>query len=135
MSLPERLLLLASRTPHGPDLPGGVEHWEQATALDLLRREFPTFDRHVAGASVLDFGCGDGWQSVALASAHAANVVGVDTNPACLARATALAARLGLAGVEFCPHVSPQRLGTFDVVISHSAGEESGLSGLREQAP
>ena len=125
MSLPEKLLLLASRTRDEPDLPGGIERWDQATALDLLRREFPMFDRRVAGASLLDFGCGDGWQSVAIASGGVRDVIGVDTNPCCLARAHALAAGLGIKAVEFYPRIPPGRFGTFDVVISQMRSLEA----------
>src|SRR5690349_20610444 len=123
MGLGERVLLLASRPPGGPDLPGGIEDWDEVTALDLLRHEFPTFDQCVAGASVLDFGCGNGWQSVAMGYAGAGDDVGVDTNPACLTRARSLAARAGLTRVEFYSRVPPRRLGTFDVVISQNSFE------------
>ena len=71
-------------------------------ALALLTRVFPDFEQEIEGKDVLDFGCGAGFQSVAMAQCGARFVLGLDTNPKTLARARELGASMGLEGrVEF----------------------------------
>jgi SAM-dependent methyltransferase len=60
--------------------------------LDYTLKALPT----LAGASVLDVGCGSGRGSVALARHGAAHVVGVDVSRHMLSLATALAAECGV---------------------------------------
>lgn len=92
--------------------PGGPA--ELARVLDGL---------DLAGARVLDIGCGAGGPTVALAAEHgAAEVVGIDVEPAPCAAATALVARQGLAARVTIRQVAPGPLpfaeGVFDVVVS-----------------
>src|SRR5687768_12215188 len=49
-------------------------------ALGLLLRVYPELIERIHGKRVLDFGCGPGTQAIALATAGAARVVGVDLN-------------------------------------------------------
>ena len=94
-------------------------------ALDLVRREFPDFARRIAGTAVLAFGCGNGWQSVAMAHAQASYVMGVDTNDRCLKNARLLAGRLGLPAerVEFVSTLPDGSRGRFDLAISQNSFE------------
>lgn len=125
MRLSERILLLLSRAPEEPDLLSGTDEWTPTNALDLLRRAFPDFDERISGRGVLDFGCGDGYQCVAMAKRGAKYVLGVDTSEAGLAKARALADQQGvrMGQVEFSNSVPLERAGTFDVVVSQNSFE------------
>jgi 2-polyprenyl-3-methyl-5-hydroxy-6-metoxy-1,4-benzoquinol methylase len=91
LSRSERLLLLLSRKP------GTVEHSREgegtalAGAPSQLCRAFPDFPGLIAGKDVLDFGCGEGWQAVAMAQRGARFVLGLDSNANTLAKACRLA--------------------------------------------
>lgn len=121
----ERLLLWLSRDPASADYADAVPDWTLETALDHLLRAFPDFQDRIRGKACLDFGCGGGWQSVALARAGARWVLGVDTNPKTLQSARALAARQSVspATVEFAERLPEGRESTFDVVISQNSME------------
>jgi SAM-dependent methyltransferase len=127
MSFGERILLLLSR-PLGPDLPGGVEEWNERNALDLIRHEVPGFDRLIAAGSIVDFGCGNGWQSLAMAQDGARSVLGVDANPGCIRYAQALAAsrQPTAAQLDFAIALPPASAESFDVVISQNSFEHFG---------
>ena len=125
MWLAERILLLCSRPAEQPDFVARHEQWNDANALELLRRQFPNFDRLIAGKAVLDFGCGHGWQSLAMARAGARHVLGVDTNDKSLQTARELAARSGLPTdrLQFAKALGAEHAGAFDVVISQNSFE------------
>ena len=123
--LAEHLLLALSRAPHEPDLPEGAGRWDEETALSVLRREFPDFDRYIDGKRVVDWGCGDGWQSVAMLRVGASYVVGVDTNPPRLSHARALATGMNVPAdrVAFVTGLREIGRGRFDLVISQDSVE------------
>lgn len=54
------------------------EQWTTESALKSLVREFPDFKDRIRDKHILDFGCGDGFQTIAMARSGAARVVGVD---------------------------------------------------------
>jgi len=117
-----------SRLSRAPSDETDAAHSDPAYApgeeLAILRREFPDFSALVAGKRVADFGCGTGEQAIALARDEGCDVVGIDSNPATLARAKARAEGRPLAGrVQFVERVTPDLEGTFDVVISQNAME------------
>lgn len=124
MSLGEKILLSFSRDPGACDYTEAVDQTTVATALDGLRGAFPDLDLLIVDAMVVDFGCGSGWQSVALAHSGAARVVGVDNNVRTLAVAQALAASEQLHDrVSFVQTLENELHGTFDVVVSQNAFE------------
>lgn len=124
MTLGERILLRFSRDPQSADYSDAVDTASVQTALDGLRRAFPDLNELVAGANVVDFGCGAGWQSVALAHCGTARVLGVDNNLRTLAAARALAIRENADDrVSFVPELTEELHGSFDVVISQNAFE------------
>ena len=94
------------------------------TALSLLKAQFPGFLLSIADKKVLDFGCGQGYQSLALGVAGARQVVGVDIDMRHLANAGELAQQSGVADrVKF---VAPSELGDcglFDVVLAYNSME------------
>ena len=128
MRIGERVLLALSRDPAGGDYADAAGEPTVDGALDNLRRRFPDLAERVRGKRVLDFGCGAGWQAAALAREGAARVVGLDTNAATLARARALAARLGIGEdrLAFAEEMAPGMRGAFDVVVSQDAMEHFG---------
>lgn len=119
------MLLALSRAPETEDLAGGQADWSLESALTTLERAFPDLPSLIQGKHVLDFGCGGGWQTMALSRAGALHVCGVDTNHRVLERARERAARAGFdsAAIGFVDHVGALQRKTFDVVISQNAME------------
>lgn len=84
--------------------------------LKVLRREYPDLAQMVMGKSVLDFGCGYGEQSRALAEAYGCVVTGYDNNPRVLDEARKKPAQR----VRFVESLDAQQ---YDVVVSLNAME------------
>lgn len=119
MKLAERLLTLLSHEPEGAG--DGVDSRDP---LALLNRVFPGFEREIKGKDVLDFGCGAGLQSAAMAGCGARFVLGLDTNPKTLHRARELGAGLGLdRRVVFASALGADHAARFDFVISQNSME------------
>lgn len=83
--------------------------------LTVLRREYPDLKQLIEGKRVLDFGCGNGHQSAALAE-MGADVTGLDINLATLDRA-----RRAHPNIRFVSDIADGE--TWDVVISQNAME------------
>ncbi len=127
MTILERLLLALSYAPGTPAPPAPNSDWTTENALELLSSAFPGFVEAVRGRSVLDFGCGTGFQCAALARAGAERVVGIDSNPRVLAEARALVERLGLSGrIALRTALAPADAGAHDLVISQHSMEHYG---------
>ena len=124
LSLEERLLFSMARNPNLAEI-GSTAHYNIENCLDFPRKMFPDFDLLVRGKTVLDHGCGYGWQSVALRRhCAAARVFGLDVVNAHLDHGRRLARRHEVAdAVEFGPAAPPDLRGQFDVVLSLSAFE------------
>lgn len=124
MKLSEKLLLSLSRKPEHTDYQTSQENWNLENALSILERDFPNFKIDVIGKEVLDFGCGEGWQCVALAKMKTKYVLGLDTNQETLKRAWDLAREFGVSiPVEFRDKMEDRFKGRFDVVISQNSME------------
>lgn len=93
-----RILRLFCRAPNVPDYAMEGIHYEQGKEITLLAELFPGLFDDLVGKRVVDFGCGLGYQSIALARAGAREVIGVDINDAALAAAEQLAIREGVTG-------------------------------------
>jgi SAM-dependent methyltransferase len=123
LSWAERALLRLSKHPHDVEVvadygaPG--DRWNLGNALSSFETAFPGFIEQIQGQRVLDYGCGDGFQSVALAQAGARAVVGAEVSDARLGNARKLAASSNATDVEF----TRQAEGAFDSVISLDAVE------------
>jgi len=123
-TLAARLLLLLSRKPGDEEYETGTPRPNLQGALNLLFAVFPDFGGRIFGRSILDFGCGLGYQAVALVKAGAKHVVGLETNPKTLNKARELAASAGVpAGIEFTDCLEPRFQSAFDVVISQNSFE------------
>jgi SAM-dependent methyltransferase len=92
MRLGERILLRLSRKPGSSEYAGATLKYTVDNALDFPRKTIPDLLDHIRDKTVLDYGCGPGFQAVALANRGAKAVVGVDINETWLERAAALAA-------------------------------------------
>jgi SAM-dependent methyltransferase len=85
---------------------------------------FPEFLSLTAGRDVLDFGCGLGFQAVAMALQGACRVVGVDISEKGLQNGRDVAARSGVADrVTFAERVGEEHYGRFDLVVSLNSME------------
>jgi SAM-dependent methyltransferase len=124
MRMGELILGMLSRAPSSEASVHADPSYAPGEELAVLHREFPGFSALVAGKRVADFGCGTGEQAIALARDEGCDVVGIDSNPATLARAKERAAGQPVTGsVRFVESVTPDLEGAFDVVISQNAME------------
>ena len=121
----ERLLLLLSRDPEEADYHSSEDEYTMENALSLLENEFPDFGRLVAGRRVVDFGCGLGYQSIALVKKYKCFVVGIDINQKTLAKAIKLAQfhNIPPSKLIFVHEVSKDLLNNFDIVVSQNSFE------------
>src|SRR5712672_456140 len=127
MSVAERILARLSRDPGTADYPSPstLARRNVDTALSTLTRQFPGFDQLVAGRRVVDFGCGYGYQCLALATKHDCTVVGIDINPEGTSKGIAMASAMNVpeSRLSFVDRATSAMKGTFDVAISHNSFE------------
>lgn len=124
MKLAEKILLLLSRSPgiaskaKGKFVYWGEDREKLDNPLSLLCEMFPGFEKVILGKRIVDFGCGPGRHSVALAMRGAEFVLGIDSNPIALERARALSRRLRVTNkVEFT-EMADGHEAKYDLVIS-----------------
>jgi SAM-dependent methyltransferase len=123
LTLEERLLLKLAKTEEAPPL-GATDNYSLDNCLQFPRKTIPGFDTLIRGKKVLDYGCGPGWQAVAmLTQCGAASVFGLDINPQWLDHGRRLAEQSRADRVQFGSVVPPELVGTFDLVLSISAFE------------
>lgn len=91
MRIGERILLHLSRKPGSEEYAGATSNYTVDNALDFPMKTIPRFIDQIKDKTVLDFGCGPGYQAVAMVLRGAKSVVGVDINETWLDRASALA--------------------------------------------
>ncbi|GJL95715.1 MAG: hypothetical protein DHS20C05_21200 [Hyphococcus sp.] len=123
LSLTEQLLLFWSKHPDDVDKTSNYElatdQWTVGSALDPFHEAFPKFEDAIRGKAVLDYGCGDGFQSVAMSQLGAAKVLGVEIEQNRRDHAAKLAAEMRASNVSFAEKIS----GAFDVIVSLNAME------------
>jgi SAM-dependent methyltransferase len=126
--LQEKILLKFCKKPEPPKGDINLEEWSVDTALSLLERVYTDFQSQMENKSVCDFGCGVGYQSVALAhAARAGKVLGVDINPRRIKEAKKFSKQF-LGGkyarnIEFSDGIEPYHKGKYDAVISQNSME------------
>lgn len=125
MNIGERILLSLSRTPKGNDYLQNDAETTIDNALNLLTCVYPNFRALVSGKRVVDFGCGTGYQSIALVTKYDCSVFGVDTNKNTLMKAIKIAKNHNVSSqkLSFVESISPDMLNSFDVVISQNSFE------------
>lgn len=122
--LTEKLLLMLSRKPEADDYEASKDHWSVETALRQFCACFPGFLACTPGKEILDFGCGTGYQAVALAQMGAKRVVGLDVNAYYINNACQLAQDAGVSDkVEFCNSFDDSFRSRFDIVTSQNSME------------
>lgn len=128
MRLAEKLLLYLAGKPRSNDyMAVQQEEWNLDDALYLLCRVFPNFLSNIVGKEILDYGCGTGWQTVALARNGAKYVLGLDTNQRALKKAQDLVRHLGMIGqIELTDKLESRFKDRFDIVISQNSMEHFG---------
>src|SRR5687767_13323123 len=92
MRIGEWILLRLSRKPGSHEYAGATLNYTVDNALDFPKKTIPDLLERIKDKVILDYGCGPGYQAVAMARLGAKSVVGVDINQAWLERARALAA-------------------------------------------
>ncbi len=110
-----------ARDPKGREI-GATAHYTLENCLDFPLKTVPDLIERIRGRLVLDFGCGPGWQAVAMKKLGAAEVWGVDIVDSHLEHARALAESAGVP-VNFVKAVPEKLKAAFDVVLSISAFE------------
>jgi ubiquinone/menaquinone biosynthesis C-methylase UbiE len=125
MSILEHFLLSVSRSREVGDYHQTDDEISIDNALNFLTELFPNFNRLVSGKRVVDFGCGVGYQSIALFKQCGCSVVGVDSNPNTLRKAIENANNQNISSKElsFVESISVDMLNSFDVVISQNSFE------------
>ena len=123
LRLAERILLAACRRVEAAPLAVATVSYTLDNALDYARRTIPRFLERIQGKTVLDYGCGPGWQAVAMRRAGASSVHGIDINDEWLSHGRDLAARAGVDGVIFGKATSAEK---YDIVLSLGAMEHFG---------
>lgn len=123
MKLSEKLLLGLSRKLENSDYKT-QEEWNPDNALFLLYDAFPGFIHAIKDKEILDFGCGAGYQAVALAKNGAKYVLGLDINKRALEKGRELAEKLNLnEKVNFSENLTERVKNKFDIVISQDSME------------
>ena len=117
-----RVLLFFCRAPGTPDYPTVEVHYEPGKELERLDEVFPGFSDKVRGKVVIDFGCGEGYQAVAIARAGASRVIGVEINERLLELARKRAASLRLEGTVGFERRLPDTLKA-DFIVSQNSFE------------
>jgi len=115
------LRLLSRRPEQGRYYDPGADY--SLDQLAQLKTMFSGFLSQISGKTVVDFGCGQGIQSLALAKNGAKHVVGVDIHTGHIQNARREAERLGLQNIMFYDAIDPLEKGGFDVLISHNSME------------
>jgi SAM-dependent methyltransferase len=92
--------------------------------LNLLHSEFPDFENWIKGKAVVDFGCGLGFQTTALANVGAEKVLGLDVNAEYIDYANRYAGECAedKSKLVFSSN-SKDQTGKYDAVISQNAME------------
>jgi SAM-dependent methyltransferase len=125
MKLSEWILRKLSRAQDQPEyyVPA-TEKWNADDALDYLIKAHPSFPDAIKGKKVLDYGCGPGWQTVGIAKAGAAKIVGVDILDEWLEHAKSLIDQYSCSDrAEIIDGRKEQLDNDFDVILSQDSFE------------
>lgn len=121
------LLLALSRGQNTRDFESSPDGRDVVSALTLLENVFPDFNSSIAGMDILDFGCGAGLQSVALAKRGAHLVVGLETNPRAIRETRENIVRHAVEDkVEIVDTFDDRLRERFDIVICKDSMEHFG---------
>jgi cyclopropane fatty-acyl-phospholipid synthase-like methyltransferase len=124
MDIREKILFSLSRVPESSDYSTSFE-WTIDNALSLIMSEYPEFFSLVSGKRVVDYGCGQGFQCIALVKKFDCHAVGIDSNKRTLEGAIELAKSFNLSDnkISFFDCVSEDMANGFDIAISQNSFE------------
>ena len=124
MPLWTKVLLAFARDPAEPEI-GATVSYTIDNCLDYARKTIPSFDEQVRNRTVLDYGCGPGFQAVAMVSrCGAKRAFGLDVVTDWFANGRKLAEENHCADrVSFGDRIPAELDGKFDAVLSLSAFE------------
>ncbi len=124
MRLSEYILLFLSKKQGTYESSFVKEKYELNNELSQLCDVFPNFRHYIKNKVVLDFGCGEGYQSLAIAKNGAKYVLGIEINQTVIKTAKKLAKELSLEDkVSFDYELKNSMRGKFDIVISQNSFE------------
>ena len=92
MQIGEWILLRLSRKPGSSEYTGATANYTVENALDFSKKTVPGLLDYIRDKAVLDYGCGPGYQAIAMVREGAKSVVGVDILQTWLDSGRALAA-------------------------------------------
>jgi SAM-dependent methyltransferase len=123
MDLSERILLAFSKKI-GITNQLLQEEWNIDNALTIMCEVFPDFLNTIVGKRILDFGCGEGYQSIAMVRKGAKYVVGIDVSQERLTKARYISDSLKLQDrIDFTNKLEDKFKKSFDIVISQNSME------------
>jgi len=125
MKISELILFSISRKSGSSDYVSNDSQKNIDNSLDLFARVYPNFSSLVSGKHIIDFGCGVGCQSIALAKKYDCSIVGIDNNKKTLKKALSNAVDYNISSQKllFVENILPEMLNGFDVVISQNSFE------------
>ncbi len=119
-SIGVRLLRAIGRTPDGADKVGPTHHYTLENALDYAKKTIPDFLSYIRDRHVLDYGCGPGWQALAMVMEGAKRAHGLDIRDVWIENGRRIAAEHALSDrVSYSLDIPS----TFDVCVSFGAFE------------
>jgi SAM-dependent methyltransferase len=114
------ILSLTSLPKSQADIDPASTEWEK-DPLSLLKASFPDFVSSIKDKVVLDYGCGYGFQSIAIANGGAKEVIGYDPNPYATNEATVNAMKAKMQGITFANELF--QINGIDVIVSQDTFE------------
>jgi len=123
--LNERILLLFSRKPDETNYAESKTKYTIGTALNILISSFGLgFYQDIKDKIILDFGCGSGFQVIAMALKGAKFVVGVDIREEVFKEGINLAKKHKVSNkVKFLIKITDEFFEYFDIIISQNSFE------------
>jgi len=120
----EKVLLFFSRNPETGDYQCDFPDNGRDNTLGLLTETFPGFSKNITNKTILDFGCGLGLQAIALQKLGARLVVGFDTNPEAILKATYNAKVNGITErIKYKYQLEENDKDRYDIIISQNSME------------
>jgi SAM-dependent methyltransferase len=126
INMGERVLYYLSKSVTNDGIKTSDQNaWDIENSLWLLTKEYPNFDQLVKGKRIVDYGCGLGYQSIALCMKYYCYVVGIDTNTKVLNFAIELADSKNIprSKLIFKNGITEDMIKGFDIVISQNSFE------------
>ena len=124
MKIAEKILLFFSRDPLTEDYGQDQQPQSLDKVLGNLTALFPDLSKNISDKRLIDYGCGEGYQAIALAMNGARHVLGVDINPKALSKGRELSREYNLEHkLQFVDTIENVNNELYDYVISINSME------------